>query len=204
MVDVVGGRVKPNVHAKVMSLERGRIAVQDAKSFCQFASTLCYKTTVIHVMADEIDTGKSENPFANSAPIKGIARMHVISSNGKTTHLWPNSKHEKSDNKPQISFGNASARSGAAEVATLTKDTKFSHHDAVKVVRGNFIGFYAIVTETSDTNRMHELDELEINYLKRSFGKWVVNENDLDSREIKDLIRVWAHVDGRSRYTIIE
>ena len=37
---------------------------------------------------------------------------------------------------------------------------------------------------------MHELDELEINYLKRSFGKWVVNENDLDSREIKDLIRV--------------
>ena len=37
---------------------------------------------------------------------------------------------------------------------------------------------------------MHELDELEINYLKRSLGKWVVNENDLDSREIKDLIRV--------------
>ena len=51
---------------------------------------------------------------------------------------------------------------------------------------------------------MHELDELEINYLKRSFGKWVVNENDLDSREIKDLIRVWADVGGRSRYTIIE
>ena len=95
-----------------------------------------------------------------------------------------------SDNKPQISFGNASARSGAAEVATLRKDTKFNHHDVVKVVRGNFIGFYAIVTETSDTNRMHELDELEINYLKRSFGKWVVNENDLDSREIKDLIRI--------------
>ena len=47
---------------------------------------------------------------------------------------------------------------------TLTRDNKFSYHDVVKAVRGTFIGFYAIVTETSDTSRMNELDELEINY----------------------------------------
>ena len=47
---------------------------------------------------------------------------------------------------------------------TLTRDNKFSYHDVVKGVRGTFIGFYAIVTETSDTSRMNELDELEINY----------------------------------------
>ena len=41
-------------------------------------------------------------------------------------HLWLNSKHEKSDNKRQISLGNASAESVVAEVATLTKDNKFS------------------------------------------------------------------------------
>ena len=111
--------------------------------------------------------------------------------------MWLNSKHEKSDNKPPISLRNASAES-IAGVATLTKDTKFSYHDVVKISRGNFIGFYAIVREENDTNRMNELDELEINYLRRSFGKWVINENDLDSREIKDLIRVRAHADGRS------
>ena len=44
--------------------------------------------------------------------------MHVISSNGETTHLWLNSKHEKSDNKPQISLGNTSTESVVAEVAT--------------------------------------------------------------------------------------
>ena len=65
--------------------------------------------------------------------------------------MWLNSKHEKSDNKPQISLGNASAES-VAGVATLTKDTKFSYHDVVKIVRGNFIGFHTIVTEASDTN----------------------------------------------------
>ena len=51
---------------------------------------------------------------------------------------------------------------------------------------------------------MNELDELEINYLKRSVGKSVANENDLGSREIKDLIQVRGHVDGRSRYAVIE
>ena len=69
----------------------------------------------------------------------------------ETTHLWLNSKHENSDNKPQISLGNTSAESIVAEVATLTKDTKFSYNDVAKVVRSNFIGFYAIVTETNDT-----------------------------------------------------
>ena len=42
---------------------------------------------------------------------------------------------------------------------------------------------------------MNEFDELQINYLKRSFGKQVVNENNLDSREIKELIWVIAHAD---------
>ena len=87
-----------------------------------------------------------------------------------------------------ISFAsNASAESVVAEVATLTKDTKFSYHDVAKVVTGNFTGFYAIATETSDTSRMNELDELEINYLKSSFEKWFANENDLDSRETEKL-----------------
>ena len=81
--------------------------------------------------------------------------MHAISSNGEITHLLLNSKHEKSDNKLQISLGNASAESVVAGVATLTKDTKFSYEDVVKIVRGNFIGFYAIATETGDTNRMN-------------------------------------------------
>ena len=52
----VGGRIKSNVHAKIMSLGRDRIIVQDARSLCQLASTSCDKTTVIHVIADETDT----------------------------------------------------------------------------------------------------------------------------------------------------
>ena len=67
----------------------------------------------------------------------------------------------------------------------------------LKLLETTLLFFYAIVTKTSDTNRMNELDELEINDLKRSFGKWVVNEKNLDSRKNMGLILVRAHVDGR-------
>ena len=90
------------------------------------------------LMADEIDTYKSEDPFATYVPIKGISRMHVISSNGETTHLWLNSKHEKSDNKPQISLGNTSAESVVAEV---TKDTKFRYTMLLKLLEATSLVF---------------------------------------------------------------
>ena len=56
VVDGVEERVKSNIHANVMSLGRDQIIAQDSRSFCQLAWLLCDKTTVIHVMADGIDT----------------------------------------------------------------------------------------------------------------------------------------------------
>ena len=67
--------------------------------------------------------------------------MHVISLKGENAHFQRNSKHEKSDDEPQISLRNSPAESVVAEVASLTKDNKFSFCDVVKPVRGNFIGF---------------------------------------------------------------
>ena len=60
-------RVKSNIHNKVqvMPLGRDSIIVLDAKSFYQLVSTLCDETTVIHVMADQTDTYKLEDPFAD-------------------------------------------------------------------------------------------------------------------------------------------
>ena len=97
-----------------------------------------------------------------------------------------------------MSAGNGSGESVVAQVATLTIENKFSDHDVVKAVNGTFIFFYAIVTESSDTSRMKDLDELEMKYLKRYFQKWIVNDKNLDSRETKDLIRVRAYIDGIS------
>ena len=61
-----------------------------------------------------------------------------------------------------------------------TRDNKFSFHNVVRDVRDILNGFYAIVTEASDTSRLNELDKLETNYLNRSFGKWIVNKTNLD------------------------
>ena len=177
VVDGVGGRVKSLVHAKAMSLGKDCVTVQDAESFCSAASRLCEKTTVIYVASKEIETYKSTNPFETSVQVDGITKMHVICTNGQSTHLWLNSLYQLS-NEPNISLGNhIESESFESEKSPTTPavSTVFSYHDVVKVVKGNFIGFYAIVTETADTSKMSTQDELEINYLKKSFGKWIIN-----------------------------
>ena len=79
----------------------------------------------------------------------------------------------------------------------------FSYHD-VRITKGNFTGYYAVITETGNFGDKDVKDEVEINYLKKSFSKWVVAEKDLDSRKIGEIIHVKATIDGRSRYTIFE
>ena len=211
VVDGVGGRIKASVHEKVMSLGKERIIVQDAESFCQLAKQLTKRTTVIHVSKEEIEAYKGKNPFSDSVPVKGIFKTHVMRSNGKTTDLWLNSAYMKSD-PPCISIVNKSLEisstepTGPSSPPTLASKGKqpFIYHDVVKVVKGNYVGYYGIITETGDLHDLEDKDEIEINYLRKSFGKWVVNENDLDSREIGELASVTATVDGRSRYTITE
>ena len=82
---------------------------------------------------------------------------------------------------------------------TIQSSNPLSYHDVVQVINGNFNRYYAIVT--GDLSNLEREDEIEINYLKKSFGKWVV-PHDLDSRTISGLRCVNARVDGRSRYTI--
>ena len=71
----------------------------------------------------------------------------------------------------------------------------FSYHDAVRMTKSNFTGYYAIITETGDLSEKDVEDEIEINYLKKSFSKWVVAEN-LDSRKICEIIQVKATIAG--------
>ena len=77
------------------------------------------------------------------------------------------------------------------------------YHDVVKIVYGNFLGYYAIITELGDLGKLNNDDEVEINYLKKSFGKWAVVNSDLDSRTC-ELMYIDSTIDGRSRYTIKE
>ena len=69
---------------------------------------------------------------------------------------------------------------------TIQSSNPLSYRDVVQVINGNFKGYYAIVTETGDLSNLEREDEIEINYLKKSFGKWIVVPHDLDSRTISD------------------
>ena len=42
---------------------------------------------------------------------------------------------------------------------------------SLKIAKGNFAGYYAIITETTENMQtITKQDEVEVNYLKKSFG----------------------------------
>ena len=85
-----------------------------------------------------------------------------------------------------------------------TQEKRLCYYDVVKIVKGNFLGYYAIITELNDLSKLNDDDEAEINYLKKPFEKWAVVNDDLGSRMICELTYIDWTIDGRSRYTINE
>ena len=134
--------------------------------------------------------------------------MHAMHSDGVNSHLQLNLSYYDDAEPASISLPKQVA---SGIVATGTAPTKlqpcsekpFSYHDIIRITKGDFTGYYAIITETGDLSEDVE-DEVEINYLKKSFSKWVVAENDLDSRKTGGIIQVKATIDRQSRYTIFE
>ena len=77
--------------------------------------------------------------------------------------------------------------------------------DVVKIISGDRIGSLAVVKETNEfLKSLKEHDEIEIRYLKKSLGKWIQTNFDLDSRLPKELKKVVYSVDKRSRYSVYD
>ena len=75
----------------------------------------------------------------------------------------------------------------------------------LKSLRGNYDGYFAIITEEGENLKNVEWnEEIEIIYLKKSFGKLVVTSRNLDSRLIADLKKVTASVHSWYWHTITD
>ena len=176
-------------------LGKNQNIIKDAESFCKLAKQLNQQTIVTHVPTEEKEKYKDTNPFAESVPVNYIFKMHAMHSDGVNSHLWLNSSYYNDAEPASISLPKQVA---SGIVATGTAPTKpqpcaeklFSYHDVVRITKGNFTGYYAIITETGDLSEKDVEDEVEINYLKKSFSKWVVAKKDLDSRKIDEIIQV--------------
>ena len=131
-------------------------------------------------------------------------------------YLWSNSSYHKAGTNaniqlplpPKQASSDQAPDQGVASLSSTERDSSqkkpLCYHDVVKIVKGNFLGYYAIITELGDLSKLNDDDEVEINYLKKSFGKWAVVNNNLDSRIICELTYIDSTIDGRSRYTIKE
>ena len=152
VVNGVGGQLKSLVHKKVMLLGKNQNIVQDAESFCKLAKQLNWQTTVIHVPTEEVEKCKDTNPFVESELVNGIFKMHVMGSDGVNSHLWPNSFYYNDAESASISLPKQVA-SGIITTGTapakpqVCAEKPFSYHDVVRVTKGNFTGYYAIITD---------------------------------------------------------
>ena len=139
-----------------------------------------------------------------------------MKSDGTSSYLRSNSSYHKAGTNVniQLPFPPKQASSDQApdqEVASMSSTEResrqkkpFCYHDALKIVKGNFLGYYAIIAELGGLSKLNDDDEIEINCLNKSFGKWATVNNDLDSRMIYQLTYIDSTIDGRSRYTIKE
>ena len=88
--------------------------------------------------------------------------MYVMKSDGTSSHLWSNSSYHKTGTNAyiQLPLPPKQASSGQApdqEVASMLSTERDSsqkkplcYHDVVKIVKWNFLGYYAIITELGD------------------------------------------------------
>ena len=198
IVDGVGGKVKLSVHKKVMSLGKDRPTVQDSESFANLANEQSESTSIIHMTNEEVSAYKDSNPFEirwyKFVPLVQLfipqgryQCKHPTPSPSKTSIKW-------SGTRPRSSFNVIYQKEvQTEETLVLPWCCKNSH--------GEFLRYYAVITELS---KLNDDDEVEINYLNKSFEKWAAVNNDLDSRMICQLTYIDSTIDGRSRYTIKE
>ena len=74
-----------------------------------------------------------------------------------------------------ITLGDASI---SATDSKITNEKKILSYHIMKVVKSNYLGKYAIISELHDLSKFKSDDEVEINCLKNLLGKWVVVEKD--------------------------
>ena len=173
--------------------------IQDTESFAKLARELSQSTIVLHVSPAEVLAYKNSNPFFNSVSVHGIFRTYVMKLDGKNLSLWSNSGYHQSGSKtciekpssskqpasnPETTFGDASI---SANDSKIINEKTILSYQVMKVAKSNYLGYYTIITELCDLSKFRSDDEVEINYLKKSHGKWVIVENDTDLRMVGDL-----------------
>ena len=201
-VDGIGGMVKRMVAEKV---RQRRSIVRDAKSFFDCTKILKSETGFFLITLEQISNFVKDekiNDIFDSAPdVKGIKRIHhvsVIDGVVATSMHSLNLIGDTADTTGDV-IGDTADTTGDSSRNETTNSQRFEKSKTVKIIKGNFLGYYAVITNKSYG------DEWEIKYFKSVFGKYVLNDKDIDSREEHEmkLVEV-ASVDTRNRHTFKE
>ena len=168
VVDGIGGEAKSMVRQQVLSKNKNVVA-ENAADFArvceEFMPNIC-----VHLMTqDDLIAAQKLNLWENSLEVTGISKTHHAEIKDRVLSIWNHADDA------------VNAPINSVLQQKITKKRQMQTGDFVKVVKGNFRGYYPVITEESYG------DEIEINYFEKRQRYYVLKENDMDSRTQTDL-----------------
>ena len=128
------------------------------------------------MMQDDLIAAQTFNLWENSLEVTSISKTHHADIKDGVLSIWNHADDAVNAPINTVTFGKHSVLQ-----QKITKKHQMQTGDFVKIVKGNFRGYYAVITEESYG------DKIEINYFEKRQHFYVLKENNMDSLAQTDL-----------------
>ena len=189
MVDGIGGEAKSLVRQQVLSKSKN-VIVQNAHDFARVCQEVMPGVCVHLMTQEDLHNTQGIALWEQALEVKGISKIHHAEMKKGTLSIFANANVNNPINTVIYETTTTS------KPVPQEESCQIKVGDFVKIIRGNYVNYYAVVTGLSYGN------ELEINYFVKREKFYVLKDNDLDSRSIEDLELVaGALINTRGHYT---
>ena len=175
MVDGIGEEAKSMVWQQVLSKNKNVVsenAADFARVYEEFMPNVC-----VHLMTqDDLVAVQKCNLWENWLEVTGISKTYHAEIKDGVLSVW-----NHADDAANAPINTVTYEKHSVLQQKITKIRQMQTGDFVKVVKGNFRGYYAVVTQESYG------DEIKINYFEMRQRYYVLKENDMDLHTQTDL-----------------
>ena len=157
-------------------MNKKNVVVENAADFARVCEEFMPNICVHLMMQDDLIAAQTFNLWENSLEVTSISKTHHADIKDGVLSIWNHA--DDAVNAPINTF---TSEKHSVLQQKIMKKHQMQTGDFVKVVKGNFRGYYAVITEESYG------DKIEINYFEKHQPFYVLKENNMDSLAQTDL-----------------
>ena len=157
-------------------MNKKNVVVENAADFARVCEEFMPNICVHLMMQDDLIAAQTFNLWENSLEVTSISKTHHADIKDGVFSIWNHADDAVNAPINTVTFGKHSVLQ-----RKIMKKHQMQTGDFVKIVKGNFRGYYAVITEESYG------DKIEINYFEKRQHFYVLKENNMDSLAQTDL-----------------